>query len=134
MDPNDINRIQQQPGILPGPAPRPVGKPVEIPPTASQSFRSVLEGVQTPSSEPLRFSAHALQRLQSRNITLTHDDVEKMNAMADKAASKGAKTSLFLMHDAALIVSITNRTVVTALDPATMKENVVTNIDSAMIG
>ena len=131
MDPNEINRVQQ-PGILPGPAPRPAGTPVDIPP--SQSFRSVLETAQTATgSEPLKFSAHAMQRLQSRNISLTGDDVSRMNAMADKAAAKGAKQSLFILRDTALVVSIKNRTVITAVDQDSMKENVFTNIDSAAI-
>ena len=135
MDPNEINRIGQ-PGIIPGPAPRPAGTPVEIPPTGSQSFRSVLEqtaAASSTSAEPLRFSAHAMQRLQSRNITLTGDDVSRMNAMADKAAAKGAKQSLFILRDTALVVSIKNRTVITAVDQDSMKENVFTNIDSAAI-
>ena len=134
MDPNDINRIQQQPGILPGPAPRPAGTPVEIPP--SESFRSILEKTSVSpasGSEPLRFSAHAMQRLQSRNISLTGEDVARMNAMADKAAAKGAKQSLFILRDTALVVSIKNRTVITAVDQDSMKENVFTNIDSAAI-
>jgi flagellar operon protein len=140
MEPNEISSVQN-PGILPGPAPRPVGRPVDIPPTSSPSFRSVLEGVanQAPastsatSSEPLKFSAHAMQRLQSRNISLTSDDVTKMSAMADKAAQKGANTSLFLVRDTALVVSIKNRTVITAVDSDSMKDNVFTNIDSAAI-
>ena len=74
-----------------------------------------------------------MQRLQSRNISLTSDDVTKMNAMADKAAQKGANTSLFLVRDTALVVSIKNRTVITAVDSDSMKDNVFTNIDSAAI-
>ncbi|HTZ54144.1 MAG TPA: TIGR02530 family flagellar biosynthesis protein [Candidatus Acidoferrum sp.] len=139
MDPNDISRVQQ-PGIIPGPTARPVGKPVEIPPTSSPSFRAVLDNVaaqqQAPaatSGEPLKFSAHAMQRLQSRNISLTSDDVTKMSAMADKAAAKGAKNSLFIVRDTAMIVSIKNRTVITAVDSDSMKDNVFTNIDSAAI-
>jgi flagellar operon protein len=133
MDPNDISRVAQ-PGIIPGPAPRPVGTPVEIPPSGSASFRAVLDQTQAaPASEQLRFSAHAMQRLASRNITLTGDDVARMNAMADKAAAKGAKQSLFILRDTALVVSIKNRTVITAVDQDSMKENVFTNIDSAAI-
>ena len=135
MDAKDVNLtnsgVQR---IIPAPPVRPVGTPVQIPP--SQSFRSVLEGAQqAPSStvEPLKFSAHAMQRLQSRNISLTTDDVAKMNVMADKAAAKGAKNSLFIMRDVAMVVSIKNRTVITAVDSDSMKENVFTNIDSAAI-
>lgn len=134
MDAKDVNNIQGVQRIIPPPPSRPIGTPVQIPP--SQSFRSVLEGVQTtPASttEPLKFSAHAMQRLQSRNISLTSDDVAKMNVMADKAAAKGAKNSLFIMRDIAMVVSIKNRTVITAVDSDSMKENVFTNIDSAAI-
>jgi flagellar operon protein len=143
VDNSEISRVQQ-PGIIPGPSARPVGQPVEIPPSASSSFRSVLDNVaqqqQQPattstgsSSDSLRFSAHAMQRLQSRNISLTSDDVTKMNAMADKAAAKGAKNSLFIVRDVAMVVSIKNRTVITAVDSDSMKDNVFTNIDSAAI-
>lgn len=132
MDPSDIN--VNRPSIIPGPAPRPAGTPVQIPPAGSQSFRSVLEQQTTaPSAQPLKFSAHAMQRLQSRNITLSSDDLARMNAMADKAAEKGANQSLFIMNDVAMVVSIKNRTVITAVDQQSMKENVFTNIDSAAI-
>ena len=56
-----------------------------------------------------------------------------MNSMADKAAAKGSKQSLFVMGDVAMVVSIKNRTVITAVDSQSMKENVFTNIDSAAI-
>jgi len=133
MDPKDINAVNR-PGIIPGPAPRPAGRPVQIPPAGTSRFRSVLEQPQAaPVSAPLKFSAHALQRHQSRNIALTNDDVQRMNAMADKAAAKGAKQSLFMLRDVAMVVSIKNRTVITAVDQDSMKENVFTNIDSAAI-
>ena len=51
----------------------------------------------------------------------------------DKAAQKGSQDSLILMNDTALVVSVKNRTVVTAMDGASMKDNVFTNIDSAVI-
>jgi flagellar operon protein len=131
MDDPKINGVNIPPAITP--ATRPQGVPVQIPPTGTGSFRDVLR-TQTPAAGlPLKFSAHAQQRLDSRNIRLTNDDVAKMNAMADKAAAKGAKQSLFMMRDVAMVVSITNRTVITAVDQSSMKENVFTNIDSAAI-
>ena len=133
MDPKDLNAIGS-PGIIPGPAPRPAGTPVQIPPTGAQSFRSVLEQQQrTTGAQPLKFSAHAMQRLQSRNIHLSSEDMARMNAMADKAAEKGAKQSLFMLNDVAMVVSIKNRTVITAVDGDSMRENVFTNIDSAAV-
>lgn len=133
MDPKDLNAIGS-PGIIPGPAPRPAGTPVQIPPSSGPSFRSVLEQQQRSAGvQPLKFSAHAMQRLQSRNIHLSNEDVARMNVMADKAAEKGAKQSLFMLRDVAMVVSIKNRTVITAVDGDSMRENVFTNIDSAAV-
>jgi flagellar operon protein len=126
-----INGVPITPAI--NPIARPKGVPVEIPPAGTGSFRDVLRTAQAPAAAPLKFSAHAQQRLESRNIRLSTDDVAKMNAMADKAAAKGAKQSLFMMRDVAMVVSISNRTVITAVDQQSMKENVFTNIDSAAI-
>src|SRR5271165_1761834 len=99
--------------IPPSTAPiRPQGVPVQIPPTSGPSFRDVLTQTGVPQGPPLKFSAHAMQRLESRNITLTPADMQRMNAMADKAAAKGAQQSLFMMNDVAMIVSIKNRTVI----------------------
>ncbi|MDB5092238.1 MAG: flagellar operon protein [Candidatus Eremiobacteraeota bacterium] len=126
-----INGVNIPPAITPV---RPPGVPVQIPPTGGASFRDVLRTAAGPATQqPLKFSAHAQARLESRNIRLTSEDLAKMNAMADKAAAKGAKQSLFMMRDTAMVVSITNRTVITAVDQNSMKENVFTNIDSAAI-
>ena len=127
-----INGVNLPPPAI-NPIQRPKGVPVEIPPAGAGTFRDVLRTAQAPAAAPLKFSAHAQQRLESRNIRLTTDDVAKMNAMADKAAAKGAKQSLFMMRDVAMVVSITNRTVITAVDQSSMKENVFTNIDSAAV-
>ena len=81
----------------------------------------------------LKFSAHARERLNMRNISLSPEDMARMNDAVNKAAAKGAKQSLLVMDHQAFIVSVTNRTVITALDGGSMKENVFTNIDSAVI-
>ena len=82
----------------------------------------------------VKFSQHATQRLQTRNINLSNDQMNQLKSAVDKAAQKGARESLILMNnDLALVVSITNRTVITAMDGASIKDNVFTNIDSAVI-
>lgn len=57
----------------------------------------------------------------------------KLHTAIEKASNKGARESLILMDDLALVVSIKNKTVITAIDGANIKENVFTNIDSAVI-
>lgn len=81
----------------------------------------------------LKFSAHAKERLALRNIHLSEEDMARITDAVNKAAAKGARQSLLVMDQLAFIVSVTNRTVITALDGGSMKENVFTNIDSAVI-
>lgn len=81
----------------------------------------------------LKFSNHAAKRLEQRGIELRSDQLAKISSAVDQAAEKGSKESLILMKDMALIVNVQNRTVVTAMDDRTMKNNVFTQIDSAVI-
>jgi len=81
----------------------------------------------------IKFSGHAQTRLASRQITLTEHDVARLGHAMTKAATKGAKDSLMLMDKTAFVVSVANRTVITAVASDALKENIFTNIDSAMI-
>lgn len=81
----------------------------------------------------VRLSQHAELRLRQRGITLQSDQLAKIDSAIDKAAAKGAKESLILLQDMAFIVNVKNRTVVTAMDGKSMKDNVFTQIDSAVI-
>ena len=72
-------------------------------------------------------------RLRQRGIEFTSEQHLRLETAVDKAVAKGAKDSLVLLDDAALVVSAQNRTVITALGMHQAKENVFTNIDSAVI-
>lgn len=100
------------------------------PEVKGSSFSQILE---KKLNEPLKFSSHAQQRLQSRNIKLSPDDLKKLEDAVAKARSKGARDSLILINDLALVVSVKNNTVITAVNGENLKENVFTNIDSAVI-
>lgn len=81
----------------------------------------------------IKFSNHAQERLKSRNIEFSENDMNKLYEAVNKARNKGACDSLVLMNDLALVVSIKNNTVITAVNGQNLKENVFTNIDSAVI-
>ena len=81
----------------------------------------------------VRFSRHAEIRLKQRGIQLEADQLAKLNQAINKAAAKGAKDSLILLNEMALIVNIPNRTVVTAMEESQITDNVFTQIDSAVI-
>jgi flagellar operon protein len=98
---------------------------------SDSSFARVLD--EKLPAQGVKFSQHAQERLKSRNIVLSANDMANLEGAVNNVAQKGGKESLVMMKDTALVVSITNRTVVTALDRSQMQGNVFTNIDSAVI-
>ncbi len=81
--------------------------------------------------EGLKFSKHASMRMQSRNIGLTPQQLERLQNATDKARKKGINESLVMVDELAFIVSVKNNTVITAIDEA--EEQIFTNIDGAII-
>lgn len=98
-------------------------------PQFNQLLSKQLEG----KSDAVTFSTHALQRLQKRNISLDTDQIGRLNDAVEKLTSKGAKESLVLMDDMAFIVGVKHKTVITAMESGSMRGNIITNIDSAII-
>ncbi len=102
-----------------------------------QAFEKALGNSPAPDlnqvRQPLKFSAHATQRLNERRITLDPLTMGRVNDAIDKAAAKGVEDTLVLTADAALIVNTKNRTVITAMDRNALSGNVFTNIDGAVI-
>ncbi len=80
----------------------------------------------------VKFSRHAQKRLLSRNIKLSETELKQLKNAVKKAEEKGSRDSLIMVNDIAYVVSVENKTVVTAVDNQSMKENVFTNIDSAV--
>ncbi|MCB2297161.1 TIGR02530 family flagellar biosynthesis protein [Clostridium tagluense] len=95
-------------------------------------FKQVLDK-QIKKEECFTISSHAAQRLNSRNIDFDDADMKKINQGINMAEDKGAKQSLILYKDMALITSIKNRTVITALDKNQSEMNIITNIDSVVM-
>ncbi len=87
---------------------------------------SVTEGV-------LKFSKHAVNRLAERNISLTDDQLERLNEGTVKADRKGIHDSLIMVDQLAFIVNIPSSTVITAMDNSRTEDQIFTNIDGAVI-
>ena len=81
----------------------------------------------------VKFSQHAQERLNNRNIKLSANDLKKLDQAVEKISQKGARESLIMLNDVALVVSVKNKTVITAMDGESAKDNIFTNIDSAII-
>ena len=99
---------------------------------SSTPFSEVLQSTQAATeSNELKFSKHANERLASRNIDLTDEQLERLENGAKKAGEKGINESLVMVDDLAFIVNIKNNTVVTAVNNG--DDKIFTNIDGAVI-
>ena len=74
-----------------------------------------------------------MHRIKDRSIALGQELMGKLEKAVDTAAQKGSKESLILSDNAAFIVSVRNKTVITVLDRNQMNGNVFTNIDSTVV-
>jgi flagellar operon protein len=81
----------------------------------------------------VQFSGHALQRVRRRGIEIDGPTLQRLQSGVDRAAGKGARESVVFVDSTAFVVSVRNRTVITAVDRDHMKDHVFTNIDSAVI-
>lgn len=95
--------------------------------TSDVSFEDVLR------QQQLKFSKHAAQRLESRNISLSEEQNARLEDGVEQAHAKGIKDSLVLVDSLAFIVNVPSKTVVTAMDQTETQSNIFTNIDGAVI-
>lgn len=82
----------------------------------------------------IRLSAHAHQRLLQSGVALDDGAAARLHGAVQRAEQKGSRDSLVLLDDLAFVVSVANRTVITAVEGGRTRENVFTNIDSVVIG
>jgi len=99
---------------------------------SNTSFKDALNNAVN-KNESFVISNHAAERLQNRNINLDSTDMNNINDGINKAEEKGSKECLILYKDIALVTSIKNRTIITAMDKESSKGNVFTNIDSVVM-
>ncbi|MCK9443573.1 MAG: flagellar protein [Tissierellaceae bacterium] len=124
MNSVDIKRLENkliQPGVV---IRRPNVK-------STKDFREVLEDIQ--NKEEIKFSKHAIERLNSRDLKLNNEEMNKLKTAFKKAEIKGVKDALILMDDKAFIANIKNKVIVTTVTKEQLKDNIFTNIDGAVI-
>lgn len=122
----DLQAVHQIWPVSPDPKTKPQAPAKE----SGDSFQKVLE--ETAGQEnSVRFSKHAMDRLQSRQVDLGIAELDRLNQAIQRAGDKGAEESVVFLDELAFVVSVKNKTVITALQSG--KENVFTKIDSAVI-
>ncbi|MBE6051362.1 MAG: flagellar biosynthesis protein [Clostridium sp.] len=95
-----------------------------------ENFKDVLNRTLDKNSG-YTLSKHAAERI--RDIGFTESDMKNIQKGFELAEDKGAKNSVMVYKDVALIASIENKTVITAVDKDRAESNVFTNIDSVVL-
>lgn len=93
-----------------------------------KSFEEIFKDAQD-----LKVSKHAQKRLVERGITIDQQNWNRLGAKLEEAKNKGVNDSLVIMNNAALVVSIKNNTVITAMDRQEANSQIFTNINGTII-
>lgn len=121
MDPH-VHQLYHKPVYFPGKAKSAPGS------QNPSEFKRVLK-----SQEELKVSKHAEERLTTRNISLTKHQWQLINEKVNEAEKKGITDSLVVTDKAALLVSVKNRTVVTAMNRQEATNKIFTNINGTIL-
>jgi len=81
----------------------------------------------------LRLSRHARKRVDRRELDLTPAQLGRLSEAVGRAAEKGARNSVVMLDDLAVVVDVRERTVVTAMQQRGEEGRVFTNVDSVVI-
>ncbi|MCR5815527.1 MAG: flagellar protein [Ruminococcus sp.] len=98
---------------------------------ATANFDQVLKSQL--QSSGLNFSKHAVNRVVERNINVSDDNMERLNAGVEIAREKGLDDTLILVDSSAYIVSVKNNTVITTVSNEELVGNCFTNIEGTVI-
>lgn len=98
----------------------------------TQSFEGIIKEKLSESKE-LQISKHAKDRIEQRGITVSNALMEDLAEAVEKASQKGSKDVVIIGKEGAFIVNVQNKVIVTSMSVEEMKNNIFTNIDSAVI-
>lgn len=93
---------------------------------SKSNFKDILD-----NTIKLQFSKHANLRLNTREISLSTEQIKRVENGIKDANEKGIKESLIIVDNVNLVVNIKSGIVVTAINKG--NKNVFTNIDGAVI-
>ena len=82
----------------------------------------------------LKVSGHARERLNGRGIGIDGAEAERIRSALERLDGKNARESVVIVDDRAYVLSVANRTLITAMDGKSIREHVFTGIDSAALG
>ena len=94
------------------------------------NFKDILDSVKN-KNESFTISKHAALRLNE--INFTEEDMKQIEKGFKIAKDKNSKNTVMLYKDVALIASVENKTIITAVEKERATDNIFTNVDSVVI-
>lgn len=94
------------------------------------SFKNIFNELKS-KDEGFTVSKHAALRLNE--INFNEEDMKRIEEGFEIAKDKNSKNTVMLYKDVALIASVENKTLITAVDKERAKDNIFTNVDSVVI-
>lgn len=96
----------------------------------NKSFKDILDNTKI-KDQGFTVSKHAALRLNE--INFTEEDMKKIEKGFEIAKDKNSKNTVMLYKGVALIASVENKTLITAVEKERAKDNIFTNIDSVVL-
>lgn len=81
----------------------------------------------------IKFSKHAINRLNQRGVELSSETLTKLNDAVDNASKKGVSDLVAINDRSAFIINVDSKMVITTMNRAEMQNNIFTNINGAVI-
>lgn len=97
---------------------------------SNNKFQDMLNDI-TNKKENFKISKHAESRLSEMNFN--DEDLKVVGRGFEIAKEKNSRNAVMIYKDTALIASIENKTIITAVNKERAKDNIFTNIDSVII-
>lgn len=102
-------------------------------PKAQPSKRNTSFGDMLQQQQELTVSKHAAERMQERNIHLSKQEWQTIQDKVKEAKQKGVKDALVVVDGNAMVVSVKNNTIITAMNQNEADKKIFTNIDGTIL-
>ena len=111
-----------------------IGRPRAVQARGGDGFVQALrQELERTGGRQIAFSKHAMERAEERGIEVTPNLLDRLTDSVERAEAKGATNILALDQSLAFIINVPNGRVITTMSQDEMKENILTNIDGAVI-
>ena len=97
---------------------------------SAQSFEQVYNKI---ANGGVTLSKHAYQRIKSRNIDLDDAQLRRVSQALEQAKQKGIKDALIMLDNKMMIANVKNNTIVTIANKSDLNDDIITNIDGAIL-